>query len=34
VIPAVNSAWAIEVFKWTLAAALILPQSILLGTTF
>jgi spermidine synthase len=34
VIPAVDSAWAIEVFKWTLAAALILPQSILLGTTF
>ena len=34
VIPALDSAAAINLFKWSLAAALILPQSILLGTTF
>ncbi len=34
VIPALGSAATIDLFKWSLAAALILPQSILLGTTF
>jgi spermidine synthase len=34
VIPGIDSAWLITSFKWSLAAALILPQSILLGTTF
>ena len=34
VIPALGSPAAIHAFKWTLAAALILPQSILLGMTF
>jgi spermidine synthase len=34
VIPALGSAAAIHAFKWTLAALLILPQSILLGMTF
>ncbi len=33
-IPALDSAASIAAFKWTLAALLILPQSILLGTTF
>ena len=34
VIPQLSSAEAITAFKWTLAALLILPQSILLGMTF
>ena len=34
VIPALGSPAAVHGFKWTLAAALILPQSILLGMTF
>jgi predicted membrane-bound spermidine synthase len=34
IIPALGSPGAIHAFKWTLAAALILPQSILLGMTF
>ncbi len=34
VIPALPSPAAITIFKWTLATLLILPQSILLGTTF
>ncbi|HEU4780070.1 MAG TPA: hypothetical protein VFS58_09325 [Steroidobacteraceae bacterium] len=33
-IPAMDSAASIAAFKWALAALLILPQSILLGTTF
>jgi len=33
-IPALGSAASVTALKWTLAAALILPQSILLGTTF
>lgn len=32
--PALGSGAAVDVVKWTLAALLILPQSILLGTTF
>jgi len=34
VIPALGTPAAIESYKWTIAALLILPQSILLGTTF
>ena len=34
VIPALGSPGAVHAFKWTLAAVLILPQSILLGMTF
>jgi predicted membrane-bound spermidine synthase len=34
VIPAFGSAGAVYAFKWSLAAGLILPQSILLGMTF
>jgi predicted membrane-bound spermidine synthase len=34
VIPALASPVVTELFKWSLGAALILPQSILLGTTF
>ncbi len=34
VFPALGSAFQVELFKWTLAGLLILPQSILLGTTF
>ena len=34
IIPALGNASAINAFKWTLAALLILPQSILLGSTF
>ncbi len=34
VIPALTSASAIQVYKWSLAALLILPQSVLLGMTF
>lgn len=34
IIPQLSSAEAITAFKWTLAALLILPQSILLGMTF
>jgi hypothetical protein len=34
VLPALGSATAAALFKWTLAGALILPQSILLGMTF
>ena len=33
-IPSLDSVATISMFKWTLAALLILPQSILLGTTF
>ncbi|MDH3513548.1 MAG: spermidine synthase [Gammaproteobacteria bacterium] len=33
-IPALASPWAVNFFKWGLAAFLILPQSILLGMTF
>ncbi len=34
IIPGLDSSSSIIIFKWTLSAALILPQSILLGTTF
>lgn len=34
VIPALGSVWAVNLFKWSLAATLILPQSVLLGMTF
>ena len=34
VIPALGSPGAVYAFKWTFAAALILPQSVLLGMTF
>lgn len=34
IIPALESAWAVGLFKWSLAATLILPQSVLLGATF
>jgi predicted membrane-bound spermidine synthase len=34
VIPSLGSPAAVHAFKWTLAAALILPQSVLLGATF
>ena len=34
VIPALGSPAVVQIFKWTLAAALILPQSVLLGATF
>ncbi len=34
VLPRAESAAAAELFRWTLAAALILPQSVLLGATF
>ena len=34
ILPALGSDFAAAFFKWTLAAALILPQSILLGMTF
>lgn len=34
VIPALSSAGWIRVYKWTLAAVLVLPQSIMLGMTF
>lgn len=34
VIPAIANDFAISAYKWTLAALLILPQSVLLGTTF
>lgn len=34
VIPALGSAAAVQVYKWGLAAVMILPQSILLGMTF
>jgi spermidine synthase len=34
VIPALDSAWLIHAYKWSLAAFLILPQSVLLGMTF
>src|SRR3984885_4318158 len=34
VIPALPSVWVIQAYKWSLAALLILPQSILLGMTF
>ena len=33
-IPSLGSPTTVELFKWSTAAALILPQSILLGTTF
>ena len=34
VIPALSGAFSIQVYKWSLAALLILPQSVLLGMTF
>src|SRR5579862_6800897 len=34
VIPALSSAFAINAYKWSLAALLVLPQSVLLGMTF
>src|SRR5688572_14058939 len=34
VIPALGAPLAVQAFKWTLAAVLILPQSVLLGMTF
>ena len=34
VIPALSSAVAIHAYKWSLAALLVLPQSVLLGMTF
>jgi spermidine synthase len=34
VIPHLPTVWSIDLYKWTLAALLILPQSILLGMTF
>jgi spermidine synthase len=34
VIPFLGNPLAVQIFKWTLAAALILPQSVLLGMTF
>jgi len=34
VFPALGGSGAVDLFKWTLASALILPASILLGTTF
>ncbi len=34
VIPMLGSPWTVNLFKWSLAAILILPQSILLGMTF
>jgi predicted membrane-bound spermidine synthase len=34
VIPQLNSTTSVSLFKWSLAALLILPQSVLLGTTF
>jgi spermidine synthase len=32
--PSISSPWLVDLFKWALASALILPQSILLGMTF
>jgi predicted membrane-bound spermidine synthase len=34
IIPAIGNPAAVQAFKWTFAAALILPQSVLLGMTF
>ena len=34
VIPGLDAAWSVQLFKWTFAALLILPQSVLLGMTF
>jgi predicted membrane-bound spermidine synthase len=34
IFPALAGGWALDVVKWLLAAMMILPQSILLGTTF
>ncbi|MBL0140509.1 MAG: hypothetical protein IPP91_00130 [Betaproteobacteria bacterium] len=34
VLPALGGTGAVDLFKWTLASALILPASVLLGTTF
>ncbi|MGA8708700.1 MAG: hypothetical protein WB646_17140 [Steroidobacteraceae bacterium] len=34
VIPALSSPWLTELYKWSLGAVLILPQSVLLGMTF
>src|SRR6185503_1719445 len=34
IIPALGSPGAVQAFKWSFAAALILPQSVLLGATF
>src|SRR5450759_5263661 len=34
VIPALPAEWLIHAYKWSLAALLILPQSVLLGMTF
>jgi predicted membrane-bound spermidine synthase len=34
IIPKIGSPWAVDLFKWSLAGSLILPQSVLLGATF
>ena len=34
VLPSLGSPFAVDVFKWTLASVLIIPASVLLGTTF
>jgi spermidine synthase len=34
VVPAIETPWAIESIKWSVAAAMIVPQSLLLGATF
>ena len=33
-IPALPAGWPVQVYKWSLAALLVLPQSVLLGMTF
>lgn len=33
-IPALSESWSVDLVRWTVAAALILPQTILLGMTF
>ena len=34
IMPSVDGIWTADLFRWTLAALLVLPQSFLLGTTF
>lgn len=34
ILPSLDAIWSVQAVKWTLAAVLILPQSILLGSTF
>ena len=34
VVPNLEAAWTVQLFKWAFAALLILPQSVLLGMTF